>query len=88
MAFQPTSYVTYKRFGLYDGTNSADILAFDWSDPVTIVSERNGVLVLSNGSDPCTIPEGFYVGIGSANELSGSYSAEELAMRYAPLPGA
>ena len=73
MSFAPEVYVPRREMALYDGTNSADILAYPWSPPITLVSEVDGVLTLATeDGEEFAIPAGDYV-VAVNGHLFGGY---------------
>lgn len=88
MAFDPVPFVAFfARCATYDGTNSADILAYPWSNAVTLISEEDGVLTLTADSEVHAFNVGDFVIISVAGDMfGGRMSAADFANYYAPFP--
>lgn len=84
MAFTPEVYVPRREMAVYDGTNSADILAHPWSPPITLVSEADGVLTLAtDDGEEFAVPTGDYIVISNGTIFGGYMPPGEIASNWA-----
>lgn len=80
MALVFENYVPRRQMFMYDGTNSADIIAFQWATPITFIAEEEGVLKLRDESsqDEYVIPEGDYILVVNGNAFGGYLPPSEV----------
>lgn len=86
MPFVPEVYVPRREMAVYDGTNSADIMAHPWSPPITLVSEVDGVLTLGVGDgehyEEFAVPTGDYIVVGNGTIFGGYMPPGEVASNW------
>lgn len=84
MAFDPKYYIAANQYAPYDGTNSADIIAYPWTDPITLVSEEDGVLTVDCLFGQFMVNTGDFVVVDASGQFSGSTPSLGLMIRIEP----
>jgi hypothetical protein len=79
VAFDPKYYIRPNLFAAYDGTNSADILAYPWTDPITLVSEVDGVLTVDTLVGQFEVNTGDIIIVTAEGRFDGSFPATGLS---------